>query len=299
MNNKGKRQAVFREILFPLLVGFIAIGASYLLLYYGEKYFDSQTEPVAITLNEDGTLSVSLEGERDNIYILWETDGGSVTPTEENPDFSHLKDENNRNYICYTFCDDKIIWNNKDASGEEFETATVRAIIYYVTEDQKKDYVGSEGVETELTITLHMEEDGTVTQSEDRYFSNPVKKGSTDTWSEIYVVKEDEKSVTLRYRTSEDVGTDENEILVLCWENEEGIISQTDLAAGLFPDVTVSEETNHQTQIKQSDLITFYKSDVNKETEISAFLVDSSIYENDSFSEEEKLGNAMYRYAGE
>jgi len=195
--SKEQIKSVKNQILLPIFIAAVAIGASYLLMHYAGKFFQSQTAPLQITVAEDGSLSMAVEGDRDDLYILWETDGGSVRPVEADTYFIHVDDKNNRGYICYTHCDDRVVWDAFDASGEEFETATVRAILYHVTEGEKKDFVGSESVETEVTITLRQDGGNTV-KATDRYFSNPIKKSTSSDWSEIYVLKEDAESLTFR-----------------------------------------------------------------------------------------------------
>ncbi|MCD8117884.1 MAG: hypothetical protein LUE29_00080 [Lachnospiraceae bacterium] len=301
-----KVKAFFLQVLGPLAVFIVAIFIMYELLLMGENYMDETINEVKIALGEDGELSISLDGTRDDIYILWETDGGSVTPLVEDEDFSHIDDS--YHYICYTYCDDGIRWDPLDATGDEFELATVRATIYYITEGQTKDYIktNSDNVEMQLTITLRVDEDGTVTEveDEDHYFSNPQKKGVSDTWSEIYVVSQDEDGITLRYRTNADIVVESDDTAyVLIWENEDGLISETDLASGIFPVAGISEEEdeNHVCYIRQSDMVTVLWRDLetltdasgSAYTEVKAYLVDQSIYENETFTEEQKFQEAV------
>lgn len=262
---------------YTLLIAFIATGAYLLVVHFANQYFESTKDEIKIEVSEDGTLSIDYNGdEKENIFVFWETDGGTLTPdTKSELLKDQYEEDNNRLYYANTVVTETVKWDNKDYTGSDFEKATVRAVIYLYDKDKNSNpyYMGD--YITEVNITL--EKDGEITKkSEDRYFSNPVMAGTDNNWNEIYVVREDEENVTLRYRTGNKI---DDELLILCWQCEKSILSETDYVNGLYPDIKINEDNSNKSYFKAVNNITVSKENL-KNNKIEAFLVTEDTYNN-------------------
>lgn len=292
---KEKLRQIMIKGGFSVLIAVAAMAAYLFVMYLANNYFNKVTEPLKITVNDRGELSLNFEKEEDEIiYILWETDAGNIKAVEENELFSEqYKIKNNRWYYVNTSLNENIIWDNKDADGYEYSTATIKAVIYSYNKEDKKDqyYMGNYVNEITITVTLN---DGKVVKSEDeRYFSNPIRKDEKNDWSQIYLISEDESGLqTYRYRTGKKI---EEEVLILCWESDNNILSETDYKSGLYPKCKILEENKDKTNLLAKTTITIDKnSSIDKK--ISAYLIDESSYDNydEGIEEKSKLFKADF-----
>jgi hypothetical protein len=257
---------------YALIIATVAIGAYYLVLEYAENWFDSSIQEVKVTLQEDGSLTVPLEGDISQLYIYWECDGGTVKPVSQSEE-AQLNEQNTQDnswYYCYTKASEGVIWDSADVDGNEYETATVRATVYTAKEDVVTKIADS-SVEKQSTITLTKSGEEIKEASESRIFSNPVRKDSDEKWSQIYIVSQSEEAgVTLAYRTGETITGEES--LVLCWSADSNVLVETDIQAGGIGAFTAED----------GDGVTFLSivNEVTCNTEeavaVQAFLVESS-----------------------
>lgn len=238
-----------------LIIATVAIVAYFLVLEYANDWFDNSIKEVKVTLHEDGSLSVPLEGDISNLYIFWETDGGTVIPQKQTAD-THLQKqdtEQNKWHTAYTKASEHVVWSGKDADGNTYTTATVRATVYTAKEDVVTK-IGENSVEKITTITL-TSENGTVKQAEDRLFTNPVRMGTDTDWNQIYIIEDQvTHTYTLAYRTGNAVPTDEN--LTLCWSSEKAVLQETDLFAGGIPNFKAVEEQAAKAFLASVNMIT-------------------------------------------
>lgn len=277
-----------------LLIGFLAVGAYVLILDLAGKYFEENvTNSLYIEVTKDGELSINYSKTDEEIYVCWETDGGTVKPAKENEKFKEQYNETNKWYQAYTEVQENVVWDGKDASGDEFSTANVRAIIYEKSQEDGKDqyYLGEYIKEISITVSM---KDGEVKKAKDRYFSNPVKKDAEDEqWNEIYIIDESEENKTLRYRTSEDLSkADEDKIYVLCWESEGKIIAETNIVEGSIPHYKVEEDAKYKEQLTTVNTVTVKAKD-GETVNVEAFLVDSECYQ--SYKEKDKEYKAEFQ----
>lgn len=273
-----------------LLIGFLAVGAYLFILDVANQYFDKNvTNSLYISVNENGELSVNYSKTDEEIYVCWETDGGNIKPVEQNSEFQEQYKEDNKWYQAYAKVHDKVKWDSMDADGNQYTTANVRALIYQKSEQEEKNqyYLGDFVKDLTITITV---KDGKVEKAEDRYFSNPIRKGEEESWNQIYIVDRTENTYTLRYRTSENLSKKDNDkIYVLCWENDENIMAETDIIEGSIPNFSYILEENESLtdRLNTVNTVTLDFKDTNfKEANIVAFLVDSEKYK--SYQQEDK-----------
>ena len=292
---KEKLKQIMIKGGFSVLIAVAAMGAYLFVMYLANNYFNKVTEPLKITINDNGELSLNFEKEEDEIiYILWETDAGNIKTVNDNELFSEQsKLENNRWYYVNTSLNENIIWDSEDIDGYEYSTATIRAVIYSYNKEDKKDqyYMGNYVNEITITVTLN---NGKVIEAEnERYFSNPIRKDETNDWSQIYLISEDENGLqTYRYRTGKKI---DDEVLILCWESDDNILSETDYKSGLYPKCKILEENKDKMNILAKTTITIDKHK-SIEKKISAYLIDQSSYDkyDKGLKEESKLFKADF-----
>lgn len=266
-----------------LLIGFLAVGAYLFILDMANKYFEKNvTNSLYISVNENGELSINYSETDEKIYVCWETDGGNVKPVEQDSEFQEQYKDNNKWYQAYTKVHEKVKWDSLDADGNQYTTATVRALIYQKSESKEKSqyYLGDFVKDLTITITI---KDGKVEKTEDRYFSNPVRENEEkENWNQIYIVDSTENTYTLRYRTSEDLSKkSDDKIYVLCWENEDNIMAETNIIEGSIPNFcyTLEEEKSLTDRLNTVNTVTLdFKDKDLKQTKVNAFLVDSEKY---------------------
>jgi hypothetical protein len=268
---------------YALLIATVATVAFFAVLQWANNYVQDKTTPLEITLNEDGTLSVDYQyDDKDRVYILWETDGGNITADDKSGIFG----EQDGKYYAYSLSNEYAYWNPEDADGNCYSTATVRATLYVKDEEniyKPENYVMA------IDITL-MYEDGKITQADDRVFGNPVRQGSDENWSQIYCIQETEDILTFRYRTGEKIDTDS--VLILYWEAEDEILSETDYANGFYPECTLSEDNQDQKSLKAVSMISCKKEKLAENEKISACLINEEAYQSDTVKEEDKANMA-------
>lgn len=276
---------------YSALIAVAAMALYLLAMYFANKYFDSITKPAEITVNEAGEIFIQGFGKEkdETIYILWETDGGSIKPVSENKVFAAQNtNDNNKWYCVNTDISEGIKWDSADADGNEYDTATVRAVIYSYDSSKNKDPYYMGGYLNEMTITV-TKTDGRVVKAEDnRYFSNPVRADSDSNWSQIYMVNEDENGKTYRFRTGKSIDDD---MLILIWESDNNILSETDYEKGMYY-CDIIDENKDKNIIIAKNTVTVSR-DKTEGVAVRAYLIDEETYKdyNDGkqINEDEKL----------
>lgn len=274
---------------YSLLIATAATVGFFAVLQWANDYVKEKTGELVINVAEDGTLSVPYNyDDKEKVYILWETDGGCINTNNKTDVFKEQNEnkDNRRGYYSYSLSDETASWSPEDADGNVYGTATVRAVLYERDEDniyKLENYV------TEVTVTLTYE-DGKVRKTDDRLFSNPVRNNSDGDWSQIYCIEETDEHITYRYRTGQKI--DEDDTLILCWQSDKEILSQTDYTKGLIPECGILDENRNVNSIKASTMVTCDKSMLSPDITISAFLVHEETYKSSDIKEEQKLYKA-------
>lgn len=274
---------------YSLLIAAVATVSFFAVLQWANDYVNEKTGELVINVDDNGTLSVPYNyDDKENVYILWETDGGSIYTNNKTNTFKEQNEnkENRKGYYSYSLSNESAYWNPEDADGNVYNTATVRAVLYERDED---NIYSLENYIIEITITLTYK-DGKVEKTEDRLFSNPVRENSDENWSQIYCIEETEESITYRYRTGEKINKEDT--LILCWQADKEILSETDYGNGLLPKCKLSEDNRNVKLIKAATMITCEKSALETEEKIEAFLVNEKGYESKEIKEEDKFFKA-------
>ncbi len=279
----------FRKIMasggWTLIIATLAIGAYLLVVQFADNlFYKNVTNNINITVNDDGELAVNYEYDDGDIYILWETDGGNIKPVKEDNIFKEQNTDDNNWYCAYTDVNDSVKWNSSDADGNNYKTATVRAIIYQKSEDQDVFYINDYIKDVSITVTY---KDGKVEKSDDRVFSCPIREGVDNDWNQIYVVQNSENGdKTLKYRTSKLIST--NDVLVLCWKSDAAVLAETDQVSGSAPYYGVMNSNKNKNELRAINEITVKRGDISGDIKVEAFLVDESVYKNEEIKETDK-----------
>lgn len=276
---------------YSLLIAAVATGAFFVVLQWANDYVNEKTGELVIHVDDKGTLSVPYNyDDKENVYILWETDGGSIYTNNKTNIFKEQNEnkENRKGYYSYSMSNESAYWSPEDADGNVYHTATVRAVLY---ERDEENIYSLENYVTEITVTLTCK-DGKVEKTEDRLFSNPVRENSDENWSQIYCIEETEESITYRYRTGEKVNKDDT--LILCWQAENEILSETDYGNGLLPKCKIMEDNKNVRLIKAATMVTCERAALQMSGGIEAFLVDEKGYESKEIKEEDKNYKAEF-----
>ncbi len=264
---------------FAVIVAVVAMSLYLAVLGGAQKCSADSIEPVEIRIDDSGFLYLHyIYDDKDDLMVLWETDAGNISPIEQSA--------STLNYFSYGSVSGRIVWDSEDADGNEYEVATVRAILYEKTEGKSDYYIKEAAAEVQITVTY---KDGEIVKADDRMFSNPVRKDSDKDWNQIYLIDEGEDGLrTYRYRTGNDIP--DEEYLYLRWESDENILCETDVHNGLYPKCGVLNSNKNKNKLIQINTISI-KGDVNEGT-ISAFIVTDEYYEKENVPEKEKINNA-------
>lgn len=288
---KAKIKNIMIKGGFSVIIAVVAMSLYLMAMYFANKYFESITKPAEIVVNENGEISIQgFETEKDEIiYILWETDGGNIKPVKENPAFEDQnRKENNKWYYVNTAIDEGVVWNSKDADGYEYTTATVKAVIYSYNKEEKNNQYYMGNYVNEMNITVTIKNNKIVKAEKERYFSNPIRKDEKNDWNQIYVIDEDENgNLTYRFRTGKEI---KEEILILCWESDKEILSETDYKSGLYPECKILKENKNKKNIITKNTITVNSNEAGG-CNIYAYLISEDVYDNldeDNINIEEK-----------
>lgn len=272
---------------YTLLIALVAIGSSLAVLQWANDYLKEKTKELEIKVAADGTLSVDYNyDDKENVYILWETDGGSVTTQTSDKEFEE-QEENKKytnGYYSYGHSADCAKWQPEDADGNTYKTATVRAVLY---EKNEKSSYNLENYILEITVTLEYGVDGNVKKADDRFFGNPVRSNSDEDWSQIYCIEETEDMYTYRYRTGHEI--DKEDVLILCWKSADEILSETDYANGLCPNNTILENNSNKTELKAVTTVSCKKNLFDKAGNIQAGLITEDTYKKTEILEKDIL----------
>lgn len=287
---------------FAVIIAVVAMSLYLTALYFANKYFEKSTQPANVAVNENGEIYLNgFEKEKEEkIYIMWETDAGSIEPVKENNIFkSQQENKNNKKYVVNTNYNEAIKWSSMDADGYEYETATIRAIVYSFDETVNEDvyYMGTYVNEYSITITKDGEK---IKKADTRYFGNPVRAGNDTGWSQIYVLEEKEETITYRYRTGNKI---DEENIVLCFETDNNILSETDYEKGMYY-CEIKEDNSNKESLYAVSNITVNKKDIKADLDeseesiyIEAFLVNEDVYnmavKGTKISDESKYNKAV------
>lgn len=273
---KEKLKKIMIQGGFAVIIAVVAMSLYLTAMYFANKYFEKSTQPATAEINENGEIYLKgFEKEKsENIYIMWETDAGSIEPVKENNTFkAQAEDKDNKKYIVNTNYNEAVKWSCKDADGYEYETATVRAIVYSYDEAVNDDvyYMGT--YVNEYSITVTKDGDGT-RKADSRYFGNPVRSSNDTDWNEIYIVAEDEEKITYRYRTGNKI---DEENIVLCFETDKEILSETDYKKGMYY-CEISKDNANKKILMAVTNVTINKKDIEDEVSMEAYLISEDIY---------------------
>lgn len=287
---------------FAVIIAVVAMSLYLTAMYFANKYFEKSTQPANVAINENGEIYLKgFEKEKEEkIYIMWETDAGSIEPVKENNIFkAQQENKNNKNYIVNTNYNEAIKWSCKDADGYDYETATIRAVVYSFDETINEDvyYMGTYVNEYTITVTKDGEK---IKKADTRYFGNPVRTGSSTDWNQIYILKEKEKTITYRYRTGNKI---DEENIVLCFESNNKVLSETDYEKGMYY-CEIKEDNSNKESLYAVSNITVNKKDIMSDSDnskdniyIEAYLVNEDVYNSavkgTKISDESKYNRAV------
>lgn len=280
---KEKLKKIMIQGGFAVIIAVVAMSLYLTALFFANKYFEKSTQPASVAINENGEIYLKgFEKEKDEkIYIMWETDAGSIEPVNENDIFkAQQENKNNKRYAVNTNYNEAIRWSCKDADGYNYEAATIRAIVYSFDEAVNKDvyYMGTYVNEYRITVEMDGEK---IKKTDARYFGNPVRAESGADWNQIYILEEKEETITYRYRTGNKID-DEN--IVLCFESDNNILSETDYEKGMYY-CEIKKDNSNKESLYGVTNITVSKKDINASLNegkdsiyIEAFLVSEKVY---------------------
>lgn len=275
---------------FSVIVAVVCMSLYLGVMSTAQKCSADSLEPIEIKLTDDGNLYLNyIYDDKDDLMVLWETDGGTIKPSKENSDLKEQYTEDNKWYYAYGTLDDEFVWDSKDADGNDYEIATVKATLYEKTKDKSLYFIDEAEVEVTMTVTI---KDGKVVEVDDRFFSNPVRSGNDDDWSQIYLINEGEKVNTYRYRTGKDIP--DEEYLFLRWESSESIICETDLRNGLIPNCGVINSNKNKDMLVQINTISIFND--SHKGEIEAYIVNDKHYEDSTVDEDNKINKAVLSF---
>ncbi len=219
---------IMRSGGYAVILATVAMALYLLVLEMGNKFIESQSVKLAVTIDENGYMSTNYGGDKKGVYVLWQTDGGCIKPVNKNEDLNAQYEEGNKWYFAYTGPNEKVKWEKEDADGFNYSEATIRATVYYTKEEKGPFYVYE--FVNEASVTVKKENSKTV-KTTDRLFSNPVREGEDKEWSQIYQVSKDTANTkTYMFRTGSEIKNPEK--MILMWEANEEILSETDLIQG-------------------------------------------------------------------
>lgn len=272
---------------FAVIVGVIAMSLYLCVIHTAQKCSSDSITPVEIKLTEEGNLYLNyVYDDKDELMVLFETDGGTIKTLKENEQFSEQYMDNNKWYYAYGKVADEFVWDSKDADGNEYEVATIRAIMYEQTEGKSQYFIKEAAAEVQITVTY---KDGKIVKAEDRIFSNPVRKDSDKDWSQIYNINEGENGInTYRYRTGKDIPNEE--YLFLRWEAEGEILCETDVHKGLIPKCGVINSNKNKSKLVQINTVSVFEEEA--KGKIEAYLVNDKYYEKEKVEEKNKYNKA-------
>lgn len=277
---------------YTIILLIVALAVYLVGMDIATSCYQNANSPVEMTIDSEGHIGINyVYDDFEKVHVLWETDGGNITPLEKNDDFSLQYTEENNGYFCYTNVLEKIKWTPEDKDGSTYSTANIRALVYEETEEE--DIYCLEGHFIELYMTVTLDENGVTVKTDDRYFSNPVREGSDKDWSQIYPIFEaDNGKVTYRYRTGSDIENADS--IYSRWQCSEAVLCETYILGGYIPEFEVVEETSNLKVLTQLNAVTVdtSKLDSGIDYTLEAFLVDSEHYDDADLEEEYKIHRA-------
>ena len=282
----------WKKIIYSVIILVAAVVIYFAGMDFITSCYNDSTAPVEMTIDSNGKLGIQyVYDDYANIHVLWETDGGNITPVKENEKFSEQYTEENNGYFCYANVLEQVEWSPVDNDGNTYSTANIRALVYEETDSKGVYFL--EGCFIELYMTVTLDENGTVIKTTDRYFSNPVREGADKEWTQVYPIFEgSDGKVTYRYRTGKDIENADS--LYSRWQCNEAVLCETYILGGYIPGFEVVEATSNLKVLTQINAVTVdtSKLDSGKEYLLEAFLVDSEHYDIADLAEENKIHKA-------
>ena len=78
---------------YSLLIATVATVAFFAVLQWAQDYVKEKTPELEIQLDDEGYLYVNYQyDDKENVYIFWETDGGSLSIENKDNTFSEQKE---------------------------------------------------------------------------------------------------------------------------------------------------------------------------------------------------------------
>ncbi len=278
---KEKFNKIMQNGGFAVIVAIVAMGLYLTVMSGAQKCSADSLKPVEIKIDDNGFLYLNyIYDDADDLMILWETDGGNLSRIEQS--------SSSFDYYVYTSVDSKLLWDSKDADGNEYEVATISATLYEKTEGKSDYYISKDVTATQVQITVTYK-DGKIVQSEDRLFSNPVRKDSEKNWSQIYLINEGDNGInTYRYRTGMDFP--DEEYLFLRWESDKEILCETDIRNGMTPNCGILNSNKNKKILTQVNIISIKEDSTGT---IEAFIVSEDDYEKEEVPKENRINEAI------
>lgn len=282
----------WKKIIYSVIILVVALVIYFAGMDFVTSCYNDKTAPVEMTIDSNGNLGIQyVYDDYAKIHVLWETDGGNITPVKENEKFSEQYTEENNGYFCYANVLEQVQWSPVDNDGNTYSTANIRALVYEETDSKGAYFL--EGCFIELYMTVTLDENGVVIKTTDRYFSNPVREGNDKDWSQVYPIFEGtDGKVTYRYRTGKDIENADS--LYSRWQCNEAVLCETYILGGYIPGFEVVEATSNLKVLTQLNAVTVdtSKLDSGKDYVLEAFLVDSEHYDDADLAEENKIHKA-------
>lgn len=281
---------------YTIILLIVAFAVYLVGMDFATSCYQDANAPVEMTIDSEGNLGIHyVYDDFDEVHVLWETDGGNISPVKENDDFKDQFTEENKGYFCYANVLEQVKWNPEDNDGNKYTTANIRALVYEETEG--KDIYCLEGHFIECYMTVTLDEGGKVVKAEDRYFSNPIREDGEKNWNQIYPISIEENGrVTYRYRTGNDIKDAEN--LFVRWQCNGKVLCETYILGGYIPGFDIVEATSNLEVLTQVNAVSIDDNsiDIGYSYVLEAFLVDGNHYDDPDLKEEYKINKAEYPF---
>ncbi len=269
---------IMRSGGYAVILATVAMALYLFVLEMGNKFIESQSVELKVTIDENGYLSTNYGGDKKDVYVLWQTDGGCIKPVKENNNLKAQNEEGNKWYFAYTGPNEKIVWDKADADGSNYSQATIRATVYLSKEATGPFHVYEYISDASITVE---KKDNKTSKCGNRLFSNPVRESSDKEWSQIYEVSKDgSTNKTYMYRTGSDIKNAKDMMMV--WEANESNINETDLIQGTVSSSAgsgvfgVNAANSGKKIIMAVPSITFNVDNIGEDFHVEAYLTSSS-----------------------
>lgn len=279
---------------YTIVLLIVALAIYLVGMDFATSCYQDANAPVEMTIDSEGKLGIHyVYDDFDEVHVLWETDGGNITPVKDNDNFKDQYTEENNGYFCYTNVLEQVKWSPEDNDGNKYTTANIRALVYEETDEKTIYCLEGHFIEVYMTVTIN--ENGKVVKADNRYFTSPIREGGDKDWSQVYPIFEGEDGkVTYRYRTGNDL--DGEKEIYARWQCNEAVLCETYILGGYIPGFQVVEATSNLKVLTQLNAVTVdtSKLDSGKDYILEAFLVEGDHYDDADLAEEFKIHRAEY-----